>query len=107
MKIQNIDLVRPGIEWFYASNNTFDVILAGNDDRDINFEIVKVIEENIFNKTVHLPDNIVLRNDKTNCFEINIKYLEQNLLEICITDKGFGEFFDPQNENINLPVSIE
>lgn len=107
MKMEDIVLVEPGIEWFYIGENVFNIILDGSTDRDINFEIVKVIEETIINKTIHLPDNIVLRDGKTNCFEISLKYIEQNLLEICITDKGFGEFFEPQNESINLPVNIE
>ena len=35
-----------------------------------------------------------LRDDKTNLFELGFEFIEQNIVNISLTDKGFGEFYE-------------
>ena len=87
-----IELIRPGEEWFNLKDNNYDVIVE--DDREIKIEILKVIERVIKEVPIAIPDNMDLRDDKTNLFELGFEFIEQNIVNISLTDKGFGEFYE-------------
>lgn len=99
-----IELIKPGEEWFNLKDNNFDVIVE--DDREIKIEVLKVIERVIKEILIAIPENIELRNDKTNLFEIGFEFVEQNLVNISLTDKGFGEFYESSRFSINKPEEI-
>ena len=87
-----IELIRPGEEWFNLKDNNYDVIVE--DDKEIKIEILKVIERVIKEVPIAIPDNMDLRDDKTNLFELGFEFIEQNIVNISLTDKGFGEFYE-------------
>lgn len=89
---QKIKLVDAGEEWFDIYNKVFNVIAS--DTKEIKFEITRVIEGVITDKSVNITDDIKLRPDKTNILEVRILFLQQKLFEVTITDKGFGAFFE-------------
>ena len=99
-----IELIKPGEEWFNIYNNSFDVIV--DNERDIRFEILKVIEGVVRDYPVAIPDNMELRSDKTNLFEISLLFLQQNLLQITLTDKGFGAFYESKKTFTNISVDV-
>ncbi|MBR3288436.1 MAG: hypothetical protein IKI71_01560 [Lachnospiraceae bacterium] len=99
-----IELIKPGEEWFNLKDNFFDVILE--DDREIKIEILKVIERVIKEVPIAIPEKIELRKDKTNLFEMGFNFVEQNLVQISLADKGFGEFYESSKESTSKPVEI-
>lgn len=99
-----IELIKPGVEWFDLKDNTFDIIVDG--DRILKFEILKVIERVVTEESLTIPDNITLRNDKTNLIQIYFSFLEQRLAQIGLMDKGFGEFFDSNFATASIEVKI-
>ncbi len=99
-----IELIKPGEEWFNLKENYFDVIL--DDEREIRLEILKVIERVAKEVPVAIKEKIVLRKDKTNLFEIGFVFSQQNLVDITITDKGFGEFYESSKETSMKSVDI-
>lgn len=99
-----IELIRPGEEWFNLKENSFDVIIE--DDREIKMEVLKVIERVIKEIPIAISEKIVLRDDKTNLFEIRFEFLEQNLVQISLTDKGFGEFYESSGDMTPRKVEI-
>ena len=88
-----IELIKPGVEWFDIKDNVFDVIL--DNERVLTFEVLKVIERVVSEHPIAIPDEVVLRDDKTNLFQISFRFVEQGILNIIISDKGFGEFYEP------------
>lgn len=99
-----IELIKPGEEWFNLKDNYFDVIL--DDEREVRFEILKVIERVVTEVPVAIPDQVVLRKDKTNLFEIGFVFSQQNIVNISIADKGFGEFYEAVKGSTSKPVEI-
>lgn len=87
-----VELIKPGEEWFNLTDFKFDIIADNSDG--INFEIIKVIEGVINKKFVALPEGSGRRTDKTNMYEVKIEYSQQNIMDVSITDKGFGEFYE-------------
>ena len=41
-----------------------------------------------------IPNNMTLRNDKTNLLQIRFSFSEQRIMQLSLTDKGFGEFYE-------------
>lgn len=99
-----IELIKPGEEWFNLKESYFDVIL--DDEREVRLEILKVIERVVKEVPVAIKEKIVLRKDKTNLFEIGFVFSQQNLVDISITDKGFGEFYESSKESSMQSVDI-
>lgn len=99
-----IELIRPGVEWFDIKDNSFDIIIS--DERTIKFEILKVIEREATEAAIELPKNVKLRKDKTNLFEIKLMFSQQNILNVILIDKGFGEFYKSTVENTSIPVYL-
>ena len=99
-----IELIKPGEEWFNLKDNYFDVIL--DDEREIRIEILKIIERVVKEVPIAIPEKMVLRKDKTNLFEIGFEFAEQNRVEISLTDKGFGEFYESSGQTVNRSVDI-
>ena len=99
-----IELIKPGEEWFNLKDNYFDVIL--DDEREIRLEILKIIERVVKEVPIAIPEKMVLRKDKTNLFEIGFEFAEQNRVEISLTDKGFGEFYESSGQTVNRSVDI-
>jgi hypothetical protein len=88
-----LDLVKPGEEWLDIYNLAFNVIV--DDEKELRFEYLKVIEGVVKEFGVTIPNSDKLRKDKTNQFEVSITFEQQNLLAINLTDIGFGEFYEP------------
>ena len=99
-----IELIKPGEEWFNLKDNYFDVIL--DDEREVRLEILKIIERVVKEVPIAIPEKMVLRKDKTNLFEIGFEFAEQNRVEISLTDKGFGEFYESSGQTVNRSVDI-
>lgn len=99
-----IELIKPGEEWFNLKDNYFDVIL--DDEREVRLEILKIIERVVTEVPIAIPEKMVLRKDKTNLFEIGFEFAEQNRVEISLTDKGFGEFYESSEQTVNRSVDI-
>lgn len=99
-----IELIKPGEEWFNLNDNYFDVIL--DDEREIRLEILKVIERVVTEVPIAVPEKIVLRKDKTNLFELGFEFSEQNIVEVSLKDKGFGEFYESSEETTIKSVEI-
>lgn len=99
-----IELIKPGEEWFNLKDCFFEVILE--DEREIRLEILKIIERTAAEVPIAIPEKIVLRKDKTNLFEIGFVFSQQNLVDITITDKGFGEFYESSKETLMKQVEI-
>ncbi|MBR0039415.1 MAG: hypothetical protein IJP71_05395 [Lachnospiraceae bacterium] len=99
-----IELIKPGEEWFNLKDCFFDVILE--DEREIRLEILKIIERTATEVPIAIPEKVSLRKDKTNLFEIGFVFSQQNLVDISITDKGFGEFYESSKESSMKPVEI-
>lgn len=99
-----IELIKPGEEWFNLKDNYFDVIL--DDEREVRLEILKIIERVVTEVPIAIPEKMVLRKDKTNLFEIGFEFAEQNRVEISLTDKGFGEFYESSGQTVNRSVDI-
>ena len=99
-----IELIKPGVEWFGIKDNVFDVIVDG--EKELRFEVLKVIERVVNEVSVSIPEKMVLRDDKTNLFQIRFEFLEQSFLDITISDKGFGEFYESSIESRVAQVEI-
>ena len=99
-----IELIKPGEEWFNLKDNYFDVIL--DDEREVRLESLKIIERVVTEVPIAIPEKMVLRKDKTNLFEIGFEFAEQNRVEISLTDKGFGEFYESCGQTVNRSVDI-
>lgn len=99
-----IELIKPGEEWFNLKENYFDIIL--DEEREIRIEILKVIERVINEVPIAIPEKVKLRKDKTNLFELGFEFTEQNLMEVSLTDKGFGEFYESSKSMINKTVYL-
>ena len=99
-----VELVEPGSEWLNINNYAFNVI--ADDEKEIKFEYLKVIEGVIKDFTVPIPGSNMLRKDKTNEFEVSLTFTQQNFLQVTITDRGFGEFYEPTFENLP-PMEIQ
>ena len=99
-----IELIKPGFEWLNVYNYSFDVIVE--DQREIKFEIIKVLEGLVKEASLVIPDDVKLRDDKTNLFEVSLTFLQQNLLQISLIDKGFGEFYEA-NRLLAATQSVE
>ena len=97
-KDTKLEIIKPGMEWFSIFNYSFNVIVE--DTRFIKFEYLKVIEGVIKEFTINIPDNYVLRNDKSNQFEISLTFIQQNVMDILVSDIGFGEFYEASHERI-------
>ena len=93
-----VELIKPGIEWFNLKDNFFDIII--DNDREIKFEILKVVEGEISERNIAVPEKIVLRNDKTNLIEMGLEFAEQKIVNVTLADKGFGEFYESSKESI-------
>lgn len=102
--LSKIELIKPGEEWFDIKNNVFNIII--DDEREIKLEILKIIERVSTEISIAIPENVVLRKDRTNLFEINFTFSQQNILQVNLTDKGFGEFFESSNITFNKPIEI-
>ena len=99
-----IELIKPGVEWFGIKDHVFDVIVDG--EKELRFEVLKVIERVVNEVSVSIPEKMVLRDDKTNLFQIRFEFLEQSFLDITISDKGFGEFYESSIESRVAQVEI-
>ena len=99
-----IELIKPGEEWFNLRENYFDVIVE--DEREIKLEVLKVIERVVREIPIAIPENMKLRKDKTNLFELGFEFVERNLVEISLTDKGFGEFYESNKATTTKPEDI-
>ena len=99
-----IELIKPGEEWFNLKEKYFDIIVE--DEREIKLEILKVIERVINEISIAIPEKIKLRNDKTNLFEIGFEFLEQNLVQVSLLDKGFGEFYESSKETTVRTIEL-
>ena len=91
-----IELIKPGVEWFDIHDNYFDIIVDG--EREIKLEKVRIIEREMDEISIAIPEKIQFRDDKTNLFEIGFLFSEQNVMQISLTDKGFGEFYESTKE---------
>ena len=87
-----IELIKPGIEWFDIKDNTFDIIV--DKDNELKFEILKVIERVVTEEKLSIPSNMVSRDDKTNLLQICFSFSEQRIMQLSLSDKGFGEFYE-------------
>lgn len=103
-KEEKFTLVEPGEEWFYIYEKTFSVIPDGS--KELKFEIIKVIEGVIKDIPVVIPENMNIRLDKTNFVEVTINFLQQNLIDIGLKDKGFGEFYESTESSNKTQVEI-
>ena len=99
-----IELIKPGVEWFSIKDNIFDVIVDG--EKELRFEVLKVIERVVNEISVAIPEKMILRDDKTNLFQISFLFSEQSLLQINIADKGFGEFYESSLATTSRVVEI-
>ncbi|MBO6119703.1 MAG: hypothetical protein J6P02_04495 [Lachnospiraceae bacterium] len=99
-----IELIKPGEEWFNLKDNYFDVIVE--DERVIKLEIIKVIERVLKEVSIAIPENVELRKDKTNLFELGFNFSEQNLVYVSLSDKGFGEFYESSKGTTTKRVDI-
>ena len=99
-----IELIKPGVEWFDIKDNVFDVIV--DDERILKFEVLKVIERVVSEVPIAIPDTAVLRDDKTNLYQISFVFVEQGLLHVTISDKGFGEFYEATIANATRDIII-
>ncbi len=87
-----IELIKPGIEWFDIKDNAFDIIV--DKDNELRFEILKVIERVVTEEKLSIPSNMISRSDKTNLLQICFSFSEQRIMQLSLTDKGFGEFYE-------------
>ena len=87
-----IELIKPGVEWFDIKDNSFDIIV--DKEIELKFEILKVIERVVTEERLSIPNNMTLRNDKTNLLQIRFSFSEQRIMQLSLTDKGFGEFYE-------------
>lgn len=87
-----IELIKPGEDWFDLKENYFDIIV--DNEKEIRIEVLKVIERVVKEIPIAIPEEIVLRKDKTNLLELGFEFLEQNLVQVSLEDKGFGEFYE-------------
>ena len=99
-----VELIKPGVEWFDIKDNTFDIIVDG--DKELRFEILKVIERVVSEEVVSIPDAMINRKDKTNLLQICFMFSEQRIMQLNITDKGFGEFYESNIESRNIEIKI-
>ena len=99
-----IELIKPGVEWFDIKDNVFDVIV--DNERILKFEVLKVIERVVSEVPIAIPDTAVLRDDKTNLYQISFVFVEQGLLHVTISDKGFGEFYEATIANATRDIII-
>ena len=101
---EKIELIKPGVEWFNLKDNYFDLLI--DNESEINIEIVKVIERVMSVVPIALPDGLKLRNDKTNLLELGFEFTEQNVLQIALIDKGFGEFYESTKAQTSKQIEI-
>lgn len=101
---EKISLVEPGEEWFDIYEKSFNVI--PEDSKEFRFEVLKVIEGVIKDVPIVIPDSMNIRLDRTNFLEISLVFLQQNVLQINIVDKGFGDFFEPAALSTEIQIDI-
>lgn len=99
-----VELIKPGVEWFDIKDNTFDIIVDG--DRELRFEILKVIERVVTEEKFSIPEAMISRDDKTNLLQICFMFSEQRIMQLNIIDKGFGDFYEPKIEKRDLEIKI-
>ena len=99
-----IELVTPGEEWFNIYKKEFQIIIE--DESEVRFECLKVIEGVISEFVISVPDSEKLRKDKSNLFSVSLTFLQQNLLQVSLTDVGFGEFYEPVFKRISQDFNL-
>lgn len=99
-----IELIKPGIEWFDIKDNTFDIIV--DKDKELRFEILKVIERVVVEEKLSIPESMIKRDDKTNLLQICFMFTEQRIMQLTVTDKGFGEFYESTIETTGKEIKI-
>ena len=99
-----IELIKPGIEWFDIKDNTFDIIV--DKDNELRFEILKVIERVVTEEKLSIPSNMILRDDKTNLLQISFSFSEQRIMQLTLSDKGFGEFYESRIVTTGKEIKI-
>ena len=99
-----VELIKPGIEWFDIKENTFDIIVDG--DNELRFEILKVIERVVTEEKVSIPESMIKRTDKTNLLQICFMFSEQRIMQLSLIDKGFGEFYESSIETTGKEIKI-
>lgn len=99
-----IELIKPGIEWFDIEDNAFDIIV--DKDKELRFEILKVIERVVTEEVLSIPSNMILREDKTNLLQISFSFSEQRIMQLSLSDKGFGEFYESTVANTSKEIKI-
>ncbi len=99
-----IELIKPGIEWFDIKDNTFDIIV--DKDNELRFEILKVIERVVTEEKLSIPSNMILRDDKTNLLQISFSFSEQRIMQLTLSDKGFGEFYESRIATTGKEIKI-
>ena len=99
-----VELIKPGVEWFDIKDNTFDIIVDG--DKELRFEILKVIERVVTEEKISIPESMIRRNDKTNLLQICFMFSEQRIMQLTLSDKGFGEFYESSIETTGKEIKI-
>ncbi|MBO6134771.1 MAG: hypothetical protein J6O09_03255 [Lachnospiraceae bacterium] len=99
-----LELVKPGSEWFDIDEYSFNIIV--DNEKELRFEYLKVIEGIIKEFVVDIPGSDKLRDDKTNEYEVSLKFLQQNLLQVTLTDIGFGEFYESQIKSSSREIEL-
>lgn len=103
-KDTKLEIIKPGVEWFNIHNYSFDIIV--DNEKEINFEYLMVIEGVIKNFTMSFQDVGELRTDKSNEFKVSITFEQQNIMHISIADNGFGEFYEPVFKTVTRTETI-
>ena len=53
-----------------------------------------------------IPSNMILRDDKTNLLQISFSFSEQRIMQLTLSDKGFGEFYESRIATTGKEIKI-
>ena len=95
--IDKIDLIDFGELWFYKICD-FDIIAIDNKDLIFTVEFLNGTTKDI---VVNINESFKIRKDRTTKLSIRFDFSQQDVLNLLIIDKGFGEFYEPSNKRFN------
>ena len=99
---ENIKLIDFGEFWFYKICD-FEIILIDNKDLIFNVEFLNGNTKDI---VINLNEIFKIRRDRTTKLSVRLNFFQQNILNVLIIDKGFGEFYLPNNKRFNREYTL-
>ena len=100
--ISNINLIDYGEFWFYKICD-FDIIVIDNKDLIFTVEFLNGTTKDI---VVNINEVFKIRKDRTTKLSVRFDFSQQDVLNLLIIDKGFGEFYEPINKRFNESYTL-